>query len=42
MDPTRLPKIMVNWKPEGKEKQGLPEEPGKMGYIQRMEQSKAM
>jgi len=34
MDPTRLPKIMINWKPERRKKRGLPEEPGKMGYIQ--------
>ena len=24
MDPTRLPKIMINWKPEGRDKRGLP------------------
>ena len=24
MNPTRLPKIMVNWKPEGREKRGRP------------------
>ena len=38
MDRTRLPKIMVNWKHEGR-KEGrnvaVPEEPGKIGYIQR-------
>jgi hypothetical protein len=34
MDPTRLPKIMINWKPEGRKKLGCPEELGKMGYIQ--------
>jgi hypothetical protein len=35
MDPTRLPKIMIHWKPEGrKKKEGVPEEPGKVGYIQ--------
>ena len=34
MDPTRLPKIMISWKPEGKKKRDVPEEPGKMGYIQ--------
>ena len=33
MDPTQLPKIMINWKPEGKS-EAIPEEPGKMGYIQ--------
>jgi len=32
MDPTRLQKIMVNWKPEGR-KTTRPS--GKMGYIQR-------
>jgi hypothetical protein len=34
MDPTRLPKIMINWKPEGGKNEDVPEEPGKMGYIQ--------
>jgi hypothetical protein len=35
MDPMRLPTIMINWKPEGRKKnEGVPEEPGKMGYIQ--------
>jgi hypothetical protein len=35
MDPMRLPKIMVNWKPEGrKNNEVVPEEPGKMGYVQ--------
>ena len=24
MNPTRLPKIMINWKPEGREKRGRP------------------
>jgi hypothetical protein len=24
MDPTRLPKIMINWKPEGRKKRGRP------------------
>ena len=33
MDPTRLPKIRVNWKPEGKKKEVVPEEPAKMEYI---------
>jgi hypothetical protein len=35
MDPTRLPKIMIHWKPakEGKKK-AIPGEPGKMEYIQ--------
>jgi hypothetical protein len=35
MDPIRLPKIMIDWKPEGRGKEAVPEEPGKMGYIQR-------
>ena len=34
MDATRLPKIMVNWKPEGRKNRSFPEEPGKMGYVQ--------
>ena len=53
LDTTRLSKIMINWKPEGRKKQGRPpEEPGKMWYIYstewkrskngRMEQSKAI
>jgi hypothetical protein len=36
MDPTRLPKIMIYWKPEGrKTMRPSPGEPGKMEYIQR-------
>ena len=35
MDSTRLPKIMINWKPEGRKKnEAVPEEPGEVGYIQ--------
>jgi hypothetical protein len=34
MDLTRLPKIMINWKPEGRKNEAVPEELGKMGYIQ--------
>jgi hypothetical protein len=34
VDPTRLPKIMINWKPEGRKKEVVPKEPGKMGYTQ--------
>ena len=35
MDPTRLPKIMIPWKPEGRKKnEAVPREPGKMEYIQ--------
>jgi len=33
MDPTRLPKIMINWKPEVREKRGRPRRTWKMGYI---------
>jgi hypothetical protein len=33
MDQTRLPKIMINWKLEGREKEAIPEEPWKMAYI---------
>jgi hypothetical protein len=31
MDRTGLPKIMINWKPEGRKKRGRPEELGLMG-----------
>jgi hypothetical protein len=31
MDPTRLSKIMIHWKPEGTN-EAVPEEPGKRGY----------
>ena len=31
MNPTRLPKIMINWKPEGREKQGCPQRTWKDG-----------
>jgi len=34
MDPTRLPKIMIHWKPEGGKNEAVPGEPGKMEYIQ--------
>jgi hypothetical protein len=34
MDPMRLPKIIINWKPEGRKHEVFPEEPGKMGNIQ--------
>jgi hypothetical protein len=35
MDPTRLPKIMIHWKPEGRKKnEAVPGKPGKMEYIQ--------
>jgi hypothetical protein len=34
MDLTRVPKIMITWKLEGRKKRGVPEEFGKMGYIQ--------
>jgi hypothetical protein len=52
MDPTRLPKIMINWKPEGRKKRGRPQRTWKDGIytamsergykIGRMEQPKAM
>ena len=53
MDPTRLPKIMIHWKPEGRKQRGRPTRTWKDGiYIYshewkrskngRMEQSKAM
>ena len=31
MDPTRLPKIMIHWKPEGKKKRGRPRRTRKDG-----------
>jgi hypothetical protein len=31
MDPTRLPKIMINWKPEGMKKQDRPQRTWKDG-----------
>jgi len=34
MDPTRLPKIMIHWKLEGRKNEAAPGEPGKMQYIQ--------
>jgi hypothetical protein len=34
MDRSRLPKIMINWKPEGRKNEAVPEELGKMRYIQ--------
>jgi hypothetical protein len=35
MDPTRLPKTMINWKPEGRKKRGRPRRTWKDGiYIQ--------
>ena len=35
MDLTRLTKIMIHWKPEGRKKnEAVPGEPGKMEYIQ--------
>jgi ribonuclease HII len=34
MDPTRLLKIVINWKPEGRKNEVVPEELGEMGYIQ--------
>ena len=34
MDPTRLPKIMINWRPEGRKKRGRPRRHWKDGIIQ--------
>jgi hypothetical protein len=34
MDPIRLPRIIIYWKPEGRKKEAVPGEPGKMEYIQ--------
>jgi hypothetical protein len=34
MEPTRLPNIMINWKPVGRKNEAVPEELGKMGYTQ--------
>jgi len=31
MDPTRLPKNMINWKPEGRKKRGRPRRTWKDG-----------
>jgi len=49
MDPTRLPKIMINWKPEGRKKRGRPRRTWKAGIYTamserglRMEQPMAM
>jgi hypothetical protein len=36
MDPTRLPKIMINWKPEGRKKQGRPQRTWKDGLYTAM------
>jgi hypothetical protein len=36
MDPTRLPKIMIHWKPEGRKKQGLPRRTWKDGIYKAM------
>ena len=33
MDPTRLPKIMINWKLKEGKNEAVPEEPVKIGYI---------
>jgi hypothetical protein len=34
MNATRLTKITIYWKPEGRKTEAVPEGPGKMGYIQ--------
>ena len=36
MDPTRLPKIMIKWKPEGRKKRGLPRRTWKDGIYTAM------
>jgi len=36
MDPTRLPKIMINWRPEGRKKRGLPRRTWKDGIYTAM------
>ena len=36
MDPTRLPKIMINWKPEGKKNRGRPRRTWKDGIYTAM------
>jgi hypothetical protein len=34
IEPTRLPKIMIHWKPKKKKNEAVPGEPEKMEYIQ--------
>jgi hypothetical protein len=36
MDPTRLPKVMINWKPEGRKKRGHPRRTCKAGIYTAM------
>jgi hypothetical protein len=36
MDPTRLPKIMIHWKPEGRKKRGSPQRTWKDGIYTAM------
>ena len=36
MDPTRLPKIMIHWKPEGRKKRGRPRRTLKVGIYTAM------
>ena len=36
MDPTRLPKIVINWKPEGRKKRGRPRRTWKEGIYTAM------
>jgi hypothetical protein len=36
MDRMRLPKIMINWKPDEGKNEVVPEEPGKMGFTWRV------
>jgi hypothetical protein len=40
MDQTRLPKIMINWKPEGREKQGRPRRTWKDGIYTAMSEKR--
>jgi hypothetical protein len=35
MDPKRLTKIVIHWKPEGKKNEAVPGKAGKMEYIKR-------
>jgi hypothetical protein len=38
MDPTRLPKIAINWKPEGRKKRGYPRGTWKYGIYTAMDE----
>ena len=39
MNPTRLPKIMINWKPEGRKKRGRPRRTWKDGIYTAMSET---